>query len=247
MPIPINKKLYEDAKKKIMASYKKPSAFAHGAVVKEYKRLGGKYKDDGKPRHLKRWFEEEWVDINPLINVRNKDAYPVFRPTKYVNKHTPTLFQDIPADKLKKQFILKQKIKGDSRLPKFGEGIEEGEEGEEEDLYISEDISPNVDEELNIQNLPIDNPFHPTKPIVYLTEKELKKQQRELAKKNPFNKKKGSGLKEELISHFKEDEGELMEMAKALKKHKKKEEMIDKYAKKIGGMIVKKDPFNDYS
>jgi hypothetical protein len=216
MPIPINKKLYEDAKKKIMASYKKHSAFAHGAVVKEYKRLGGKYKDDGKPRHLKRWFEEEWVDINPLINVRNKDAYPVFRPTKYVNKQTPTLFQDIPADKLKKQFILKQKIKGDSRLPKFGEGLEEEEEGEEEDLYISEDISPNVDEELYIQNLPIDNPFqptipiemdnpfHPTKPIVYLTEKELKKQQRDLAKKNPFNKK-------------------------------------------IGGMIVKKDPFNDYS
>lgn len=42
---------------------------------------------------------------------------------------------------------------------------------------------------------------------------------------------RGLGLKKALKSHFKEDEGELMEMAKALRKHKKKEAMIDKYAK----------------
>ena len=48
MPEPINKELYEQVKKKIMASYKKNSAFASGAIVKEYKRLGGKYKQDGK-------------------------------------------------------------------------------------------------------------------------------------------------------------------------------------------------------
>ena len=36
-----------------MKSYKKPSGFASGAIVKEYKRQGGKYKEDGKKRNLK--------------------------------------------------------------------------------------------------------------------------------------------------------------------------------------------------
>ena len=49
MPVPLNLELYDNAKKKIMASYKKNSAFASGAIVKEYKRLGGKYKEDETP------------------------------------------------------------------------------------------------------------------------------------------------------------------------------------------------------
>ena len=46
MPIPKNQELYDEVKEKIMKSYKKNSAFASGAIVKEYKRQGGKYKDD---------------------------------------------------------------------------------------------------------------------------------------------------------------------------------------------------------
>lgn len=42
---------------------------------------------------------------------------------------------------------------------------------------------------------------------------------------------RGVGLKKALKSHFREDEAELMEMAKDLRRHKKKEAMIDKYAK----------------
>jgi len=41
---------------------------------------------------------------------------------------------------------------------------------------------------------------------------------------------RGVGLKKKLKEHFKDDEAELMEMAKALKKHSKKEKMIDAYA-----------------
>lgn len=52
MPIPTNQDLYDEVKEKIMKSYKKNSAFASGAIVKEYKRQGGKYKDDKKPRNL---------------------------------------------------------------------------------------------------------------------------------------------------------------------------------------------------
>jgi len=112
--------LYNEVKEKIMKSYKKNSAFASGAIVKEYKRLGGKYEEDGKPKNLKRWFEEKWIDINPILGVKNDSAYPVFRPTKRINKNTPTLLTDIPIERLKEQYQLKQKIKGDKNLPKFG-------------------------------------------------------------------------------------------------------------------------------
>jgi hypothetical protein len=119
MPEPINKDLYANVKKKIMASYKKNSAFASGAIVKEYKRLGGKYKEDGKPRPLERWFDEKWIDVNPIIGVKNDKAYPVFRPTIKVNSNTPTILQEIPIERLKEQYRLKQKYKGEKNLPRF--------------------------------------------------------------------------------------------------------------------------------
>jgi hypothetical protein len=119
MPIPTNQDLYDEVKEKIMTSYKKNSAFASGAIVKEYKRQGGKYKDDKKPRNLKRWFEEKWVDVNPVLGIINDSAYPVFRPTNKVNERTPTLLQNIPKDNLKKQYQLKQKYKGEKNLPPF--------------------------------------------------------------------------------------------------------------------------------
>jgi hypothetical protein len=120
MPTPIDVDLYEAVKKKIMKSYKKNSAFASGAIVKEYKRQGGRYKEDGNPRQLKRWFDEKWVDVNPMIGIKDDDAYPVFRPTVKINSQTPTLMQDIPLKRLKQQYKLKQKIRGEKNLPKFG-------------------------------------------------------------------------------------------------------------------------------
>jgi hypothetical protein len=119
MPRPKNEYLYEQVKKRIMKSYKKPSAFASGAIVKEYKRLGGKYEKDEKEPKLKRWFEEKWVNVNPLINKNKPDAYPLFRPTKRVSKNTPTLLQEVPKKRLEELYKMKQKIKGDSNLPDF--------------------------------------------------------------------------------------------------------------------------------
>jgi hypothetical protein len=119
MPIPLNQQLYDNVKEKIMKSYKKNSAFASGAIVKEYKRQGGKYKDDKQPRHLTRWFEEKWVDVNPILGITKDSAYPVFRPTNKVDGRTPTLLQEIPKERLKEQYKLKQKYKGEKNLPTF--------------------------------------------------------------------------------------------------------------------------------
>lgn len=118
-PVPTNPKLYEQVKKKIMKAYGKPSAYASGAIVKEYKQRGGKYKGDRGKAKLTRWFDEEWINVNPLIGVDNDDAYPLFRPTKRINDKTPTTLDEIPLSELKKKFRLKQQIKGKSNLPKF--------------------------------------------------------------------------------------------------------------------------------
>ena len=81
--------------------------------MKKYNELGGEFKDepDGE-RNLARWYKENWTDVG------NK-SYPVFRPTKRVNKETPKTVQEIPKERLKEQIALKQKIKGKKNLPPF--------------------------------------------------------------------------------------------------------------------------------
>ena len=112
MPIVNDKNLYEKAKKMADEIYKKSSAFKSGYIVKKYKELGGTYKDDKGEKELKRWFNEKWTDIG------NKN-YPVFRPTKRINKNTPLTVAEIDKKQLEKQIKLKQKIKGEKNLPPF--------------------------------------------------------------------------------------------------------------------------------
>jgi len=111
MPTPLDKDLYEKVKKYSDTIYSKPSAYKSGFIVKKYKELGGTYVDDKKPKNLKRWFKEEWRDVG----YKN---YPVYRPTKIISKKTPLTIQEIDNKNLKKQIMLKQKIKG-NYLPPF--------------------------------------------------------------------------------------------------------------------------------
>jgi hypothetical protein len=119
MPTPTDPKLYQEVKDFIMSRYKKNSAFASGAIVKEYKRRGGKYTGDKDKADLTRWFKEEWIDVNPLLKKKDRSAYPLFRPTIRVNRETPATLQEIPKKRLEEQFNLKQQIKGEKNLPSF--------------------------------------------------------------------------------------------------------------------------------
>jgi hypothetical protein len=117
MPTPTNQKLYDSVKKSADKIYEKPSAYKSGWIVKTYKSLGGEYIDDNKPKNLARWYKEDWMDVG------NK-TYPVYRPTKRINKHTPLTIDEIKPSNLKEQIKLKQEIKGEHNLPKFeGKGI----------------------------------------------------------------------------------------------------------------------------
>ena len=116
MPIPLNKNLYEKAKRIADETYSKSSAYKSGFIVQKYKELGGKYADDNTPKNLKRWIKEQWVDVGKL-------DYPVYRPTIRINKKTPLLAKEIDKNNLKSQIKLKQKYKGTKNLPRFKKKI----------------------------------------------------------------------------------------------------------------------------
>jgi hypothetical protein len=117
MPTPKDKELYNKVKSYADTIYEKPSAYKSGFIVKKYKELGGEYIDDDKPKNLERWYKEEWKDIG-------HKEYPVYRPTKRINKHTPLTPDEIDPVNLKKQIYLKQQLRGEHNLPKFeGKGI----------------------------------------------------------------------------------------------------------------------------
>ena len=106
-----NLTLYKKAKRIADKTYKKPSAYKSGFIVKKYKELGGTYTNDRKPKKLKRWFKEKWGDIAGL-------SYPVYRPRVRVSSKTPLTIKEIDKTNLLQQIILKQQIKG-KHLPHF--------------------------------------------------------------------------------------------------------------------------------
>jgi hypothetical protein len=112
MPIVLNKPLYQKIKARADKIYDKPSAFKSGYIVKEYKKEGGRYGDDARPRDLHRWFKEKWVDVG-------HKQYPVFRPTVRVSKETPLTASEIDKEDLEKQIRKKQIIKGNENLKPF--------------------------------------------------------------------------------------------------------------------------------
>ena len=112
MPSPANPKIYAKAKAIADKTYKTHSAFKSGFIVKTYLKLGGTYLPDKKPKTLKRWFTEKWVDVG------NKE-YPVYRPTVKVSKKTPLLVSEIDPKDLKVKIKDKQKIKDHGNLQPF--------------------------------------------------------------------------------------------------------------------------------
>jgi hypothetical protein len=115
-PIPLDKELYKKAKKMADKVYDRPSAYKSGYIVKQYKAMGGKYSGDKKKSDLKRWFNEEWTDVNPFANEK---SYPVYRPTKRITKDTPLTLDEIDCNDLVRKSKKKQKYREKRKLEKF--------------------------------------------------------------------------------------------------------------------------------
>jgi Family of unknown function (DUF5872) len=114
---PANPQLYARVKKIVNEWYKKPSAYRSMAYIKEYKRRGGKFLQDGRPKNLSRWMREKWRDVNPN---RTRKSYPVFRPTRRISGKTPLIATEIPRRVLLAQSRRKQRIRGKHNLAPFG-------------------------------------------------------------------------------------------------------------------------------
>jgi len=129
MSTPNDLKLYQQVKLLADKTYKKPSAYKSGFIVKEYKRLGGTYSGDIKNVGLTRWFKEKWVDVSKKVKGKHppcgrKDAdgksYPKCRPSKKVSKETPKIASSY--DKEDKKKMTQQKRRAEKKDPKIGTG-----------------------------------------------------------------------------------------------------------------------------
>ncbi len=135
MPTPSDSKLYAEVKaladKKFVAT---TSAYKSAWIVREYKKRGGLYKEDGNKQGLTQWFQEKWVDLerpkkNKSGNVigyepcgrssAQKDTpgkYPLCRPSKRVNASTPKTVQEVPKERIPVVAKSKQRVREKGRI-----------------------------------------------------------------------------------------------------------------------------------
>ena len=121
MPTPTDQELYDKVKKSIMNKIKINSAYRSGLIVKQYKEEYYKkhnnqnaYKGNKDVSNLGRWFKEKWTNQNGEIGYTKKGD--VCRPTIRINNKTPTTFNELTKNQIKKAQEEKKK-KG--RVNKF--------------------------------------------------------------------------------------------------------------------------------
>ncbi|MCH9717473.1 MAG: hypothetical protein K0U52_10370 [Gammaproteobacteria bacterium] len=118
--IPKNKKLYAALKQKAKKKFDAwPSAYASAWLVREYKKKGGKFERSSPAKRksggLKRWFDEEWIDVCELPKVvpcgrtSPSKPYPFCRPQRKINKKTPRLSSTLSKNEIRKLCKKKQK------------------------------------------------------------------------------------------------------------------------------------------
>ena len=120
MPTPTDEKLYESIKKDLFKKYK-PSAYRSGLLVQKYKEEYVKkhknhnyYSGTKENSNLKRWFDEKWQNQRGEIGYQKKTD--VYRPTIRINDKTPTTFNELTKNQIKKAMNEKARTR---RVKKF--------------------------------------------------------------------------------------------------------------------------------
>lgn len=116
MPEPIDKKLYNNIKKKVYKKYPKHSAYRSGFLVQEYKKkfaqkYGNKNSYSGmrtKKKGLSRWFLEDWKNQRGEVGYKYKND--VYRPTRRITKKTPKTFKELSKKKILKARTKKYRV-----------------------------------------------------------------------------------------------------------------------------------------
>ena len=120
MPTPTDEKLYESIKKDLFKKYK-PSAYRSGLLVQKYKEEYVKkhknknyYSGSKENSNLKRWFDERWQNQRGETGYQKKTD--VYRPTIRINDKTPTTFNELTKNQIKKAMNEKART---GRVKKF--------------------------------------------------------------------------------------------------------------------------------
>lgn len=134
MSEPVDKILYNKVKKMADKKFQsKTGIYRSSWIVKEYKRLGGKYKGKkSQKRGLLRWYKEKWVDLNRPIKSKSgkvigykscgrksvglKIKYPLCRPSKRVTSKTPKTFKQISKKNISLAKKRKARVKGSANI-----------------------------------------------------------------------------------------------------------------------------------
>ena len=98
MPTPTDEKLYESIKKDLFKKHKN----------KNY------YSGTKENSNLKRWFDEKWQNQRGEIGYQKKTD--VYRPTIRINDKTPTTFNELTKNQIKKAMNEKARTR---RVKKF--------------------------------------------------------------------------------------------------------------------------------
>ena len=116
---PTDKSLYNKIKTKAKNKFKVwPSAYASGWMIKEYKRLGGKFKSQSRNKYtgLSRWYAEKWINVCKLPKKvscgRKKSStknYPYCRPSKRITSKTPKTANELSIKEIKSRCSKKRK------------------------------------------------------------------------------------------------------------------------------------------
>jgi hypothetical protein len=107
--------LYDKVKKKLYKEMPTHSAYRSGQLVKKYKeayekKYNSKDAYEGKkPKSskLQNWFKAEWRTQEGKTTYKKKGD--VFRPTKRINKDTPTTFNELTKKEIKDAMKEKKK------------------------------------------------------------------------------------------------------------------------------------------
>lgn len=72
-PVPIDKALYAKVKREAKKKFDVwPSIYASSWVVQEYKRRGGRYREENPLEGLDKWYAEKWVDLGRSIDSKGR-------------------------------------------------------------------------------------------------------------------------------------------------------------------------------
>jgi hypothetical protein len=113
---PLDTELYNKTKEKVYSENPKHSLFRSAQVVKEYKKAGGEYDDEKKPKmNIRKWFRQRWISINDYYhnkkivpcgssNTEEKfNEYPLCRPLK--------IAESLKPEEMKKMIDKKNELK----------------------------------------------------------------------------------------------------------------------------------------